>query len=240
MTDSPAVHAPLDPQEQPILEELLHVRDGLSLLKQDKSKYIKSQDVLALHDHVVEQVEKLNIIRRNEQKSLEQNRVDTVLDDCFQLISLFFLTIGRNDEAPAAYAESSTLKRLLDHLKEAGFYMYQDISNIGRRIDSMKASLERGKAKYSPHLITLLENRMTACERILEELQVFLATLAPSLHPTYEKLVEILRALAACNTRSHVSCRGVLDSAARLTNPYSSAKVKSRNYNMTSLKWNQT
>lgn len=29
--------------------------------------------------------------------------VDTVLDDCFQLISLFFLTIGRNNEAPAAY-----------------------------------------------------------------------------------------------------------------------------------------
>ena len=27
--------------------------------------------------------------------------VDTVLDDCFQLISLFFLTIGRNNEAPA-------------------------------------------------------------------------------------------------------------------------------------------
>jgi hypothetical protein len=30
--------------------------------------------------------------------------VDTVLDDCFQLISLFFLTIGRNNEAPAMYA----------------------------------------------------------------------------------------------------------------------------------------
>jgi hypothetical protein len=27
--------------------------------------------------------------------------VDTVLDDSFQLISLFFLTIGRNNEAPA-------------------------------------------------------------------------------------------------------------------------------------------
>lgn len=27
--------------------------------------------------------------------------VDNVLEDCFQLISLFFLTIGRNNEAPA-------------------------------------------------------------------------------------------------------------------------------------------
>ena len=29
--------------------------------------------------------------------------VDNVLDDCFQLVSLFFLTIGRNNEAPAVY-----------------------------------------------------------------------------------------------------------------------------------------
>ena len=27
--------------------------------------------------------------------------VDRILEDCFQLISLFFLTIGRNNEAPA-------------------------------------------------------------------------------------------------------------------------------------------
>ena len=29
--------------------------------------------------------------------------VDYVLDDCFQLISLLFLTVGRNNEAPATY-----------------------------------------------------------------------------------------------------------------------------------------
>ena len=27
--------------------------------------------------------------------------VDTVLDDCYQLISLFFMTVGRIHEAPA-------------------------------------------------------------------------------------------------------------------------------------------
>lgn len=27
--------------------------------------------------------------------------VDYVLDDCFQLISLLFLTVGKNNEAPA-------------------------------------------------------------------------------------------------------------------------------------------
>ena len=29
--------------------------------------------------------------------------VDYVLDDCFQLISLLFFTVGKNNEAPAVY-----------------------------------------------------------------------------------------------------------------------------------------
>lgn len=33
--------------------------------------------------------------------------VDYVLDDCFQLISLLFLTVGRNNEAPAVYVSTA-------------------------------------------------------------------------------------------------------------------------------------
>jgi hypothetical protein len=72
MTDSPAVQPPLDPSEQPILDALLAIRDELCLLKQDKSTYVKSHDVISLHDQVVEQVHKLNTIRID--KRLEQNR----------------------------------------------------------------------------------------------------------------------------------------------------------------------
>lgn len=71
MTDSPAVRAPLDPNEQPILDTLLGIRDKLSLLKQDRSTYVRSQDVITLYNQVIQQVEKLNGIRaqkRNEQK----------------------------------------------------------------------------------------------------------------------------------------------------------------------------
>lgn len=116
MTDSPHPRASLDPKEQPILDRILTIRDSLSILKQDRSTYVKSQDVMVLYNQVIEQVEILNQIRVN--KRDEQNRgtwtrrsstsladkhdaVDTVLDDCFQLVSLFFLTIGRNQEAPA-------------------------------------------------------------------------------------------------------------------------------------------
>ena len=74
MTDSPAVQAPLDPKEQPILDRVLHLRDELSLLKQDKSTYIKSHDVIVLYDQVIEQVHSLNILREEHGKPLEQNR----------------------------------------------------------------------------------------------------------------------------------------------------------------------
>lgn len=74
MADSPAVQAPLDPKEQPILDRVLQIRDKLSLLKQDKSTYIKSYDVLSLYDQVIEQVQLLNVIREEHVKPLEQNR----------------------------------------------------------------------------------------------------------------------------------------------------------------------
>lgn len=72
MSDSPALRVPLDPKEQPILDKLLAVRTNLELLKQDRSTYVKSQDIIELYDQVVEQVEVLNQIRTT--KRLEQNR----------------------------------------------------------------------------------------------------------------------------------------------------------------------
>lgn len=74
MTDSPAVQAPLDQKEQPILDQILIIRNKLSLLKRDRSTYIKTHDVLELYDQVIEQVHLLNIIRADQDKPLEQNR----------------------------------------------------------------------------------------------------------------------------------------------------------------------
>lgn len=72
--DSPAVPAPLDPHEQPILDKLLRTRDALLLIKQDKSSYIKSRDVLPLYEEVIAEVEKLNAVRKQQDRRLEYNR----------------------------------------------------------------------------------------------------------------------------------------------------------------------
>lgn len=63
MTDTPNVPLPVDPREQPILDNLLLLRDQLTLLKQDRTTYVKSSDVMQLYDKVVEQVRLLNEIR---------------------------------------------------------------------------------------------------------------------------------------------------------------------------------
>jgi hypothetical protein len=197
MTDSPLYRLPLDPQEQPILERILNLRDSLSLLKQDRSTY-----VLVLYNSLIDQVEALNRLRVD--KRDEQNRLDSALDDCFQLISLFFLTIGRNHEAPAVYSAVSTVKRLLDHLQEAGFYSPKDLEGIAQHIEEWETSISRTKDKHSPHLITLLEARIHVCQATLKELRAHLSHLDPQMLDTYQKLVSILRSLSACNTRSRV------------------------------------
>ncbi|GKZ83248.1 hypothetical protein AnigIFM56816_008337 [Aspergillus niger] len=203
--DSPAVPAPLDPKEQPILERLLRTRDALILLKQDKSSYIKSRDVLPLYEEVVAEVEKLNAARKEQDRRRAHNRLDYVLDDCFQLISLLFLTVGRNNEAPAVYSLATTVQRLLDHLEEAGFYSSKDLISITKTLANMNETLDRCRQAYSPALITLLESRLEKCQLLLEKLQSGLAKLGPELAATHETLVSILRSTSAVNTRSKFS-----------------------------------
>lgn len=72
--DSPAISVPLDPQEQPILDRLLLIRDALLLLKQDKSSYIKSRDVLPHYENVIAEVEKVNAARQEPARRLVHNR----------------------------------------------------------------------------------------------------------------------------------------------------------------------
>ncbi|KAI9829200.1 MAG: hypothetical protein M1826_005795 [Phylliscum demangeonii] len=203
MTDSPIIQGKLDPQELPILEKLVALRDKLLLLREDKSCYIKSEFVVPLYEEVIEQVHRLNNVRAG--RSTEQNRVDRILDDCFQLISLFFLTIGRNQEAPAVYATTSTVKRLLDHLKEVSFYGAKDLESIDHTLEKIEGIIERAKDSSSPDLLTLLMAKVQACRARLADLHKHIAGLSPQLAPLHEKLISILRSIAAANTRQQFS-----------------------------------
>lgn len=90
--ESPAVPVPLDPREQPILERLLRTRDALLLLKQDKSSYIKSRDVLPLYEEVIGEVEKLNAARKDQDRRLIHNRCEYWVDRAE--LTFVWLTLG--------------------------------------------------------------------------------------------------------------------------------------------------
>src|SRR5690242_15600215 len=106
--ETPAVPMPKDERERRILETLTVIQDNLLLLKRDRTKYIRTEDVMVLYDQLEEQVKQLNEVRKGELNKRENRcrcrmlrwhcendmltiiTVDKVLESCFQLISLFF------------------------------------------------------------------------------------------------------------------------------------------------------
>ncbi|KAF4615623.1 hypothetical protein G7Y89_g15284 [Cudoniella acicularis] len=169
MADTPSLPPPLDPREQPILESLIEIRDQLTLLKQDRTTYIKSSDVMPLYEKIIEQVRQLNEIRAD--KPQEDNQVDRVLDGCFQLLSLFFMTIGRNNEAPASYALTSTIKRLLDHLIEVDLYSEKDLAHVSHTLDKLREILKTADGSHSENFVTLLTHRIEFSTSEVQKLQ---------------------------------------------------------------------
>ena len=136
--------------------------------------------------------------------------MDKVLESCFQLLSLFYLTIGRNNEAPATYALTSTIKRLLDHLTEVDLYSAKDLESIKSTLDKLSGSISQASdgngpdSKHSPILLTLLSNRIGLCQASLYNLQVRLERIGEPLLPLHEKIISILRSISAANTKAKV------------------------------------
>ncbi|KAF2759640.1 hypothetical protein EJ05DRAFT_304938 [Pseudovirgaria hyperparasitica] len=199
MSDSPAVSVPQDPNETPILDALLNIRTELELLRHDKSQHIKSQDIIPHYEKVIKQVKILNEIRR--EKRYEQNRVDHILDDCFRLISLSFLASGKTCEPPAVYAAVSTIKRLLDHLKEAAFFCRGDLDGISKTLKRYRRCCAEGEDSHDAELIILLDARLDICQETLDDLYLSLSNLTPEDSKCYSTLVSILRSLSNLNTK---------------------------------------
>ena len=122
-----------------------------------------------------------------------------------QLLSLFFMTIGKNNEAPAAYALTSTIKRLLDHLTESKLYSAKDLSHISHTLESLETIVHNSEGVYSDRLTTLLANRISLCRESCLSLQGNLKRLDPGLAEVHERLISILRCISLANTKSKFS-----------------------------------
>lgn len=139
--------------------------------------------------------------------------VDKVLESCFQLLSLFFMTIGRTTEAPAAYALTSTIKRLLDHLTESRLFSGKDLDSMAHTLSTLEDILRNTNEKHSPYMVELLGNREKLCKQSLDNLRTELATLDGPLREVHEKLISILRSMSSANTKAKVRVSVVIPRA---------------------------
>jgi len=114
------------------------------------------------------------------------------------------MTIGKNNEAPAAYALTSTIRRLLDHLTEVQLYSAKDLAHVAHTIENLSEIVSTSHGKHSPYLVTLLANRLDVCKELCSNLQQKLERLDPGLTEIHEKLISILRSMSAANTKAKV------------------------------------
>lgn len=139
-----------------------------------------------------------------------------MLEGCFQLLSLFFMTIGRTSEAPPAYALTSTIKRLLDHLTEARLFSAKDLESMHQTLGKLSVTVANTDSRQSPYLVELLSHRVERCQKSLANLQMQLDRLGDSLPAVHEKLISILRSISLANTRRQFSTADVQKLRAKL------------------------
>jgi hypothetical protein len=88
MADTPTLPLPLDSREQPILDSLMRIRDELTLLKQDRTTYVKSSDVVTLYERVVDQVKLLNEVRIDKPQENNQGKCSQSTQSISLLIAI--------------------------------------------------------------------------------------------------------------------------------------------------------
>ncbi|KAI0761897.1 hypothetical protein BC629DRAFT_1682625 [Irpex lacteus] len=197
--------APIAQEELPILEAIINIRNRLTALKKNRGEYIKASDVNTLYQAIVKQVTRLNEVR--DDNTIYNNRVDTTLADVFNLLSLFYLTIGKTRECPATYSQIASMRQILDHMNESGIYNESDLEPFHQRIAELRQIVQQDaeSGKHPVAMTTLLERQLNECDNVLRGLQDSLSVLSPELMPIHERLVGIRRQLVALAAKETAS-----------------------------------
>ncbi|KAI0704334.1 hypothetical protein BC835DRAFT_1316734 [Cytidiella melzeri] len=197
--------APIAQEELPILEAIINIRNRLTALKKNRGDYIKASDVNALYQAIVKQVTRLNEVR--DDHTTYNNRLDTTLADVFNLLSLFYLTIGRTRECPATYSQIASMRQILDHMNESGIYNESDLEPFHKRIAELRQIVQQDaeSGKHPVAMTTLLERQLNECDNVLRGLLDSLAVLSPELMPIHERLVNVRRQLVALAAKETAS-----------------------------------
>ncbi|AAW46433.2 conserved hypothetical protein [Cryptococcus deneoformans JEC21] len=207
---------PVPQEELPVLEALINIRNRLTALKKDTTKFIRAPDVMPIYNSVVKQITRLNAIRDEQQQSHsalnpapgsstkpppppEANRVDQLLADVFGLLSLFFLTVGKSRETPAIYCQIASMRQILSHMDESGAYTEQFLIPFRERLDQLRSVIKQDslEGKHPEPIVRLMIRKLEGVERQLDELFQSLTVLSVELVPIHQRLVQLRKELAA-------------------------------------------
>lgn len=191
--------------EQEILDALISIRSQLSVLKKNRATYIKSSDVTTIYEELIPQIRKINEIRSNPELKNEHNRLDVVLDDVFQLLSLAFMTVGLTKAVPATFASLSTVHRLLQHLQESMIYSDNDTKPIRKRLEEIQSIIEQNSDTEQDDIIQFIKNKLDVCEQILNEVESSMKTVFSGLKPILRQLVAIKREILSIGSKPKFS-----------------------------------
>lgn len=186
-----------------VAEKLVKLRDSLVKLKEDRTTYVKSSSVVRLYDELCEYIRQAQEFESELLNGPRESgsKLGELVTDCYELISLFFLTVGRNNEPPAVYAPSVIIKRLLEHLNESGNFSRKDLVPLQRTLTNMRENIEHGRPLYNSLIISMLESQVSASEKSLKELKKRLEPVPAELEGILERLVSLRRSIKACESK---------------------------------------
>lgn len=239
------MHSDLIPaSELPVYNQLLELKKALISLKNNRKEYMKSSDVKNVYRQVLNKYHELKQLRRAELDTVglesttatsissplnPHNKVDSLLDEIFQLLSLSFMTVGLTNTAPATYASLSTVQRLLEHLVESKVYTIHDLHPIKERLNAIsKIVLENNKINntiddsnkvlnpdensisFEEH--NLLTQKLEYCLNEYKTIEKNMEQISPELMPYLDKLITLRRNLLSLVSKAEGSSGFLLKS----------------------------
>ncbi|GMM28398.1 Cub1 protein [Martiniozyma asiatica (nom. inval.)] len=202
--------------EIPIYNSLTEIRKQLSILKRDHSKFLDSKQITEIYCNVLDNIEQLNQIRGPQDGVPDPNKLDVLIDEIFQLLSLCFVTCGLTNTAPATYASLSTVQRLLEHLNESSIYTPHDLKPIKERLDEISNIIENNNTNNNNE-ITLLKNKLKDCYEEYQYMMDKMANLRPEIQQLIDSLLDIKYHLFGMITNDDHTISKVLDLTCQLS-----------------------
>ncbi|KAI8647795.1 hypothetical protein BD408DRAFT_407819 [Parasitella parasitica] len=182
-------------KEIPILENLITIRHKLSALKKDRETFPDTNLIISLYKEIEAQVDLLNETRTGDiWNTASRNRLNDVLDDIMALLSLFFMSIGRNRESPAVYVQLVTVERYLDQLSHMGTYTDTILLENQERLEDIENILYSDSSDSC--FVKVLKYKLDKCKTSLSILLANTQDVSESLKHLHEELINLRRKMA--------------------------------------------